>query len=518
MANSNNQTFSDIIGDDYKKWHSSKIILDGGTGTGKTYFILNRLAKYAKKNGKKILYLCNRSALKKQVQIEVEHLNLDKTIIVDTYQRIQGELAKGHKLIPYAYIIADECHYFMDDALFNEHTDLIYRYIEGCDKSNVIYISATAKVYFLWLRNKNTVPPENYYNIPKSYDYVDKIYFYDKKFLIPKIDAILAEEPDTKVLVFCNSADRVLELYEHYGRTALYYASKSNRRLANIHTDKCIYEHTDGTVTFDSQLLVTTKVLDNGIDIKDKRLKHIFCEILDVDSCIQSLGRKRKISDDDKCMFYIKEYSPQSIQAMINSINYKIEPAEMWLFNYNGFCQKYGKDISRKRIRNNDIFYTKFSTDKSKNELKVNPMRLKKYLMDKRVLKKMKDTSYRNVLTEIFDSEVAGKTETLDIAIKQKDEFLEYLHSMEGKYLYSDERREIAKQFEKIGVKLRRPGINTLNGALQDYYGNKYKCRFRNKEIDKNSKLTSKALVDYRKILPNRTANPHRKKAYWLLE
>lgn len=34
---------SDIIGDEYKDWNNEKIILDCGTGRGKTYFILNIL-------------------------------------------------------------------------------------------------------------------------------------------------------------------------------------------------------------------------------------------------------------------------------------------------------------------------------------------------------------------------------------------------------------------------------------------------------------------------------------------
>ena len=50
---------------------------------------------------------------------------------------------------------------------------------------------------------------------------------------------------------------------------------------------------------------------------------------------------------------------------------------------------------------------------------------------------------------------------------------------------FAEDRKELVKWFEKIGVKLRRAGINTLNGALQDYYGNKYKFRFRNKQLER---------------------------------
>ena len=59
--------FSDLIGEAYKGWHDTKLILDGGTGTGKTFFSLNMLGTYAKEQKKCILYLCNRSKLKYQI-------------------------------------------------------------------------------------------------------------------------------------------------------------------------------------------------------------------------------------------------------------------------------------------------------------------------------------------------------------------------------------------------------------------------------------------------------------------
>ena len=34
--------FSELIGDVYKSWDNTRVILDGGTGTGKTYFTLKR--------------------------------------------------------------------------------------------------------------------------------------------------------------------------------------------------------------------------------------------------------------------------------------------------------------------------------------------------------------------------------------------------------------------------------------------------------------------------------------------
>lgn len=516
MANGNKKEkyFSDIIGTSYKDWKNTQVIFDGGTGTGKTYFIVNILGKYARETGKKIIYLCNRSKLKKQTYENVEALNLQDVIYVTTYQALQSKI-KGKKEIGYFdYIISDECHYFTNDALFNEYTDLAYDFIWKQKESVIIYISATAKVFFYWLKKeKNNIPC---FEIPKSYDYVDNVYFYDKKLLIPKVDSILENEPDSKIIIFCNSISRMSELYEKYGTKANYIASKNARKVQEICDDNCIYEHDDGSVTFDKRILITTKVLDNGVDIKDKKVKHIFSEILDVDSAIQALGRKRKISDDDHCTFYIKNYTGQALQGLINTNECQTEPVMLYRTNYEVFWEKYG--YNRKMLRTNKIFYTQFDPEKEKSKLRYNRMRLKKYLMDTDTLRDMKESSYKNIMMCLLGEGLASKSLDLDMQVKETDEFLEYLKSIEGKWLYADDRKKIVKRFEDIGVKLRKAGINTLNGALEDRYEKKYKCRFRNKQLDSNGKPTRKSLVDKRRKLDDGSENINRDKAYWILE
>ena len=517
MANSSKKIFfSDLIGSSYKDWERTQIIFDGGTGTGKTYFILNRLGNYAKQANRKILYLCNRSELKYQICCKVKQLRLQNTIWVMTYQDLQNKL-KSHKTIPYyEYIIADECHYFTNDALFNEYTDLSYKYLEEQKACVVIYISATAKVFFNWIKRQKQITDDHYFLIAKDYSYVHSVCFYEKKQLIPKIDEILETEGNSKIIVFCNSIDRMLELHKKYGDLANYCASKNASKVKDICEEKSIYEHPDGTVTFDKRILIATKVLDNGIDIKDAAVKHIFSEILDADSAIQALGRKRKISENDTCTFYLKNYSGQAIQGMLNTNDYQLDPVIEYRVNYPRFVELYGQN--RKRIRNNKIFYTKFADDRENIQLAYNEMRFNKYLMDNIILNDMKEKSYKNVMVDLLGSTVSGKINDLDIHVDKKDEFLEYLKSIEGKWLYDTDRKEITKRFELIGLKLRREGINTLNGALEDNYKNKYKCRFRNKYLDDAGKLTKTYLVDNRKVLPDGSLNKMRNKMYWILE
>ena len=193
---------SELIGNDYKNWNNEFVILDCGTGCGKSYFCIHVLGNYAKLQRKKILYLCNRRKLRKQIYNEVKRLGLQNVIYVISYQLLQKNIQKGHKYPLYDYIIADECHYFTTDAKFNDYTDISYDYLMNQKESVVIWVSATAKVFFRWLEDKCKVKKKNIFRIDKDYSYVKKVYFYQKEELTTIIDDILENESESKIIVF----------------------------------------------------------------------------------------------------------------------------------------------------------------------------------------------------------------------------------------------------------------------------------------------------------------------------
>ncbi len=95
----------------------------------KSRFCIQILGKYAKENHKRILYLCNRRKLRKQVFDEVKELGLQNTIYVVSYQLLQRNIQEGGTYSHFDYIVADECHYFTTDAKFNDYTDVSYNYL-----------------------------------------------------------------------------------------------------------------------------------------------------------------------------------------------------------------------------------------------------------------------------------------------------------------------------------------------------------------------------------------------------
>lgn len=521
MANGKQKWVSDIIGTDYKRWKNEFIVLDCGTGCGKTYFCLRVLGKYAKQSDKQILYLCNRRKLRKQVYEEIKELQLLDVIYVTSYQALQRDVQEEKQIPYYDYIVADECHYFMTDATFNDYTDVSYNYIMKQKESVVLFISATAKTFFRYLIESNKVKKRNIYRLDKDYSYVDKLYYYEKNELTSIINDILANEPDSKIIVFCNVGDRLIEMNKVYKEEAHYYCSKStkDRKLRELcgwgdnNRNDCIKRCSDKLITFDKRILFTTSVLDNGIDLKDSRIKHIFTEIVDVDTMIQSLGRKRSLNANDTCTFYIRKYQKKGIQGFINRTQKQLEPVKLYKESYQDFYLKYGNGKNRDRIQKNDIFYSLFKENKTSGQIKINECKYRKYIQDYSMLSMMKELGHMEFLSLILESELTSKSELISVNIEQMDLFIEYLKTMEGERIYADDRKAIKKEFETIGVILRYIGINTFNGALEDNYKEIYTCRFYNKDAE-----TDKPLIDKRRTLEDSTPNLNRDKTYWILE
>lgn len=522
MANGKQKWVSTLIGEKYKKWKNEFVVLDCGTGCGKTYFCINILGRYAQYEQKSILYLCNRKKLLKEVLGCVKQQNLTGTIRVETYQAMQKKILNKIEIPNYDYIIADECHYFTTDAKFNGYTDVSYDYLMKQKQSVVIWVSATAKIFFRWLKDKNKVKKRNIYCIDKDYSYIKRLYFYQKEELIAIIDDVLENHPDDKIVVFCNSADRMYEMHRVYGDKANYFCSSTskNKKLKKIcgydektkTIEDCIVEDPDGNSTFKKRILFTTTVLDNGINLKDHKIKHVFSEIFDIDSMIQSLGRKRALNQNDTCTFYVKEYSAKAIQGLLNINTGQLDPVYTYKNDYKNFFAEYGRGKKRQQISKNKIFYSYFAEDKYLSEIKVNECRYRKYEQDNYILLQMKKLGYIPVVLSFLGKQLSEKSEIIVVDVKKIDIFLEYLKSIEGKYLFAEDKQRIKDEFEEIGVKLRYTGINTFNGALEDIYKDLYPCRFYNRDVN------GKVFIDKRRKISDGIPNPNRDKKYWMLE
>ena len=147
---------SDKIGSEYQSWNKDAlVIIKAPTGCGKSHFILNELLNYAMQQGRRILYLVNRTILKDQLikkcneqvaELCIRYGQIIKIwdyIRICTYQEIEQKLKcgnadplnaniqdeKGNPIESYYYVVYDECHYFYADADFNPGTEISYVYL-----------------------------------------------------------------------------------------------------------------------------------------------------------------------------------------------------------------------------------------------------------------------------------------------------------------------------------------------------------------------------------------------------
>ena len=204
----------------------------------------------------------------------------------------------------YRYIVLDEIQHVNDDAEFIENTDLLYDAILKARKfATVIAMTATpGNLFTTWLAD-GLLMRNRYYRLSKKMSHFTKAYVYSRDCeMVNILENLPAEE---KALVFMESHKELERMKARFGDCAAYYCSSNNAKGKMDKLDDCLK---DGKLQ--KQILFATMALYNGINIKDRSLKHIFIESWVPSRMIQMQGRKRPLDAEDTCTVYYR--SPQS--------------------------------------------------------------------------------------------------------------------------------------------------------------------------------------------------------------
>lgn len=371
--------YTDVITEEMiMSWKKKGVILNGATGSGKTSFITNNLYLYAEKVNAKILFLCNRTALRKEVMFEKQNKSLNRLNVM-TYQALQEKLRSKEKIEQYEYVVCDEWHYVLSDAIFNLYTDLTYEWITAQKNATKIFMSGTANDIFNKLKEDGIVKSDFEYVIPYDYSYAKAVFFKERSRVYDIINDILTKT-DEKIIYFCNSLKFGIEVYNQFREDAVFRCgeSNSNSDVQQINDINCIKAYDTDLITFNKRILITTKALDNGINIIDRKVKHIISDVFDLESAQQCLGRKRIIDGTDTCTFYIRNYNKGAIGNFKGDFIRKLKPIELLIDDENEFENKYGRDrnwkskfiyIEDKEWRYNKLAYYKLKYDLKKYRL-----------------------------------------------------------------------------------------------------------------------------------------------------
>lgn len=510
MANSKQKIWvSDLIGEEYKKWLNRIVLLACGTGRGKTTFALGIYCKYLLRQGKTVIYLCNRASLKQQVTYEIDKHGI-KDITCISYQRLTEMIMSGDNIPDFDVYICDEAHYFLSDAEFNLYTDIVYDYLLNQNPyATLLFMTATYKNIFNKIerdiKDQGGQSALKYY-LPTDYSYVDKICWFRNDDLYGIVDNLL-KNTDDKIMYFCNSITKMKKLYNHYSPTRgrdcnedenvinetqiqymNFYCSNNldNKRINFIKKysskDTIFRNAKIGGYSFNNRMLITTKVLDNGVDFKDQKIKHIICDIFDLESAIQCLGRKRLINENDSCTFYIRDYQNYELNLFYKNVIEQLEPVLLLKEDKVEWIKMYGKD---REYKDYTIFYDFDYTD----DWQINELRYEKLLSDEALILDMKEkrTSYRNEILKYLGNSVDDKSVDMeDITQEKVKDIIEiYLKNNVNKKLSKEEQINFANICD---IKDRFNRLQTSIGQIRNYLEVNYEYTVISKKFKEKGK------------------------------
>ena len=472
------------IQEDYKNWlprgverhqKASRIFIESPTGTGKSSFVLDKLFPFAAEKNYNILYLANRSALNQQIRNAVarklkvkEKIKKDEAtfylpesfccLTVINYQAISlNPTALETFLNDYAYIVFDEAHFFVEDSLFNAKTGLLLKSVLDASPDAVwIFLSATldgseelllaaadkiqpnnlidANLNKLVLRDHRIVYKNNYQSAvytPSFFRGIDD--------LMPVINRTVGE----KWLIFVSSIQRGKALQQRIkketGRKAVFLSSenKAGKRWEMLSAEE----------RYDEDVLIATKVLDNGVNIRDEDVRHIVIPFCDRTEFMQMLGRRRTDEGERVCL-YVEVPTIQKI----NTLRHGVETKRKAINGVNGCAPNKQKallakmwEAGRKDI--NSLFYINKDGNLTSNFLAEKKLKQLSDFYGTLAVRYKEGACYeKTVLTwiKMEDSEPVylGQTASEDI--------IGFLSRWEGEKIQMVEWENFYKEFERL--------------------------------------------------------------------
>jgi len=302
------------------------------------------------------------------------------------------------------------------------------------------------------------------YEIESDYNYISDLYYYCKDDVLKKL---ISEIPDDEKIIYFAGAKKAYSMSNEFKNSAFICSKHSNTysEFSNDEEKNNIIEN----AKFDCKLLCCTSVLDNGINIKDKMVKHIIVDIFDLDTLQQCVGRKRILNKDDTITLYIKDRKGRSINTRINFNNCKLEQA-IYLEKHGEvkFLNEYKKETIGDMI---DVI----NNGKNNISLRINHIMYFKYLYENELCKLMLEEEYGFG----YQDEVFKRFKTGDGSVMLEDLYDEItledkLNKLVGVKMFKDEQNNFKEFLMKELLNAPKAnhgsvGIKTINSLFEEY-------------------------------------------------
>lgn len=322
--------------------HRDPIMIDAGTGAGKTTWVYEECIPRAMHLEKNVLLLSNRIALSHQQKLKImEITNSPKqgcltekgireesdfgNVRVITYHKLPEFInEKGNEewISNLMYVIFDEAHFFVADSQFNNMCDYYLKIATSrfchairvymtATSWDVLYPIATAeeKNYFKIEFRNHWVPSRTLkrYYFPRNFERY-KLNFFNS---LSELKKLIQDTTDEKWLIFVDNKEKGKQLMSELGSDAEYIDAKSKASEAwkSILSNEC----------FNCRILIATSVLDCGVNIKDSSLKNIAVITDNRTSMMQMIGRKR-LSENEILKIWVYDIPIDSIKKRYNEL------------------------------------------------------------------------------------------------------------------------------------------------------------------------------------------------------
>ena len=305
-------------------------------------------------------------------------------LVVCSYQymarRLQGKDTPNIKIGPfeakeYAFVVCDECHYFIADSVFTTDSAPLVNLPKVFAQSVRIYASATmSPVRNVILKMEQVVDlAENfpYWEISPGFRYarnnmISQIYsnyngllqrapFFevmgaepDYSYLHPRIladgqslwdDVIEQYEAHSlrKAVVFVDSKKHGKDCKEKlnsHGISAAFIVSEStsSRSYSMDELDKKVLEEIKTKNRFESvSVLIATSVLDNGTNLIDKDITHLYISGTEYMAAVQQAGRVRMYEECQTLELVIPRRAKSYFSSRISQWNRQENLLDKWL-------------------------------------------------------------------------------------------------------------------------------------------------------------------------------------------
>lgn len=305
-------------------------------------------------------------------------------LVVCSYQymarRLQGKDTPNIKIGPfeakeYAFVVCDECHYFIADSVFTTDSAPLVNLPKVFAQSVRIYASATmSPVRNVILKMEQVVDlAENfpYWEISPGFRYarnnmISQIYsnyngllqrapFFevmgaepDYSYLHPRIladgqslwdDVIEQYEAHSlrKAVVFVDSKKHGKDCKEKlnsHGISAAFIVSEStsSRSYSMDELDKKVLEEIKTKNRFESvSVLIATSVLDNGTNLIDKDITHLYISGTEYMAAVQQAGRVRMYEEGQTLELVIPRRAKNYFSSRISQWNRQENLLDKWL-------------------------------------------------------------------------------------------------------------------------------------------------------------------------------------------